>query len=160
MISRFAVNTCSYIKVFSPHIRVAVCSWDIEVQHAISPIMMVWYLLYFMLYFIPVSDVMKISSVLADVKNWEQLAGWLNMDNLLVEGIKTECGVKYTSDVERAECYRSELVQYFCDQQEFKNPSKVAEDIIAQLELMDMRHQAEQLRQLDFGKVVHVVSLK
>ena len=99
---------------------------------------------------------MKISSVLADVKNWEQLADRLNMDALVVEGVKARCWDKYTNNVEREKCYRSELVQYLCDQQQPNGPNEVAENIAVELESMNMRPEAETLRQLELGKVIEI----
>lgn len=96
---------------------------------------------------------MKISSVLADVKSWEQLAGWLNVDDLVVGAIKARCEDKYTKNVECEECYRSELVQYLCNQQQSNDPSEVVENIAVKLGNMNMKLEAEKLRELEFGKL-------
>lgn len=92
--------------------------------------------------------------MLTDVNEWEQLASWLNMDELVVEGIKASCGDECTNYEECEKCYRSKLVKYYCDQQESEDSNKVAEDIAVGLERMNMAPQAKEMRQLDFGKVL------
>ncbi len=94
-------------------------------------------------------DVQDISRVLADVPNWKGLANWLNIRS---NDIETNCA----HGVAQAACYRRELIGRYCDRQLSENPYKVAEDIAEALEQMDHKRQAQQLRELEFGKSVSV----
>ena len=93
-----------------------------------------------------------ISKILLYVDDWKGLAGWLNINSDEIEG-----GCRQENAVPR--CYRREIVNRCCNRQESENSTKVAEDIANVLEWMDHKRQAEQLRQLKFGKVSHKMKL-
>ena len=92
-------------------------------------------------------DVWDISERLAGVPNWKGLADLMNINS---HNIEANCAL----DIAHAACYRRQLVRSYCDSQPSGNPYKVAEDIAQALEKMDHQHQAEQLRKLEFGKLV------
>ena len=80
---------------------------------------------------------------------WETLAGWLNVEQGKVEGIKTKCGGYL------AECYRRNLVLTLCDKTR-GTVHDVSREIITALEKMNMIQQADNIRQLDIGKRIHL----
>ena len=84
--------------------------------------------------------------MLADVEDWQGLAGWLNVEVIPIE---ERCAQSNSP----AMCCRRELVRRYCNRQ-LSHPSKVAEDIALALERMDHMRQAEELRHLKFGKWV------
>ena len=98
--------------------------------------------------FLPGRDVEDISRVLADVPDWKGLAGSLNIRS---NDIETDCALQ---GVAQASCYRRELVRRYCDRQLSDSPSKVAKDMAEVLEQMNHKLQAQQLRNLQFGKSV------
>ena len=87
-----------------------------------------------------------ISKVLENVPDWKGLAGWLSIES---HPIETDCA----QDVAQASCHRRELVLRYCNRQPSENPCKVAVDIANELEKMNHRLQAQQLRNLKFGKL-------
>ena len=93
----------------------------------------------------------NICRVLATVPDWNELADRLNIKS---NDIETKCA----QDVAQALCYRRELVHRYCNLQLSKDPGKVAEDIATALEQMDQLLQAQQLRELEFGKWVDKLS--
>ena len=86
-----------------------------------------------------------ISQALADVRDWKGLTNRLSIRS---DDIETYCA----ADSALAACHRRELVRRYCDKQPSGDPYKVAEYIAKVLEKMDHKRQAEQLRQLEFGK--------
>ena len=90
---------------------------------------------------------MSISKELESVKDWKELASWLDVGS---NNIETDCA----REGSQAACYRRELVRSYCDKQPSGDPYKVAEDIAKALEQMDKNHQAKNPRQLQFGKWV------
>ena len=99
------------------------------------------------MFFVPAPDVEDISRVLADMPDWKELADSLNIRSSDVE---TNCA----QDVSQPSCYRRDLVRRYCDSQQSGDPSKVAEDIAQSLRKMKYEPQAQQLRNLGFGKLV------
>ena len=88
----------------------------------------------------------KIATVLEDVKNWETLAGLLNINSHI---IKTNCA----PSTELAQCYRRMLVETYCDQQSSDDPRVVAIKLADKLEEdMALKRQADRFRSL-FGKL-------
>ena len=57
-------------------------------------------------------------------------------------------------DVSQPSCYRQDIVRRYCESQQSGNPNKVAEDVAQALGKMKYEVQAQQLRNLDFGKSV------
>ena len=90
---------------------------------------------------------MSISKELESVKNWKELASWLDVGS---NNIETDCA----REDSQAACYRRELVRSYCDKQPYGDPYDVAEDIAKALEKMDHKRQAKNLRRLQFGKWV------
>ena len=89
----------------------------------------------------------KIAVVLEDVRNWETLAGLLNINSHI---IKTNCA---PSTDEWAQCYRRKLVETYCEQQSSGDPRVVAIKLADKLEEdMGLKRQADKLRSL-FGKL-------
>ena len=89
---------------------------------------------------------MKISSVI-EVKNWEDLAGWLGVDE---DGVRTECSSKGSN---LAHCYRKRLVGIHCDRSG-KSPQQVAEDMARIYEdKMENKRVAMELRLLTFSEL-------
>jgi len=99
------------------------------------------------LYFLSEKDVAAISKELESVENWEGLANWLNVGST---DIKTDCA----GESSRAACYRRKLVRCYCDSQFAGDPNSVTEDIAKALDKMNLKRQAQQLRNLQFGKWV------
>ena len=97
--------------------------------------------------FLPGPDVQVISKVLENVPDWKGLAGWLSISS---HPIETDCA----QDVAQASCYRRELVRRYCNGQPSEKPCKVAGDIANALDQMRHILQAQQLRELKFGKSV------
>ena len=89
-------------------------------------------------------EVEAISHVIADVEDWQGLADWLSIGRSSIE----EGCARSNSP---AMCYRHELVRLYCNKLS-SHSSKITEDIAHLLERMDHKRQAEQLRQLNFGK--------
>ena len=87
----------------------------------------------------PGKDVVAISRALEDVKDWEKLAALLNINSI---EIMTDC----VHDLSLSRCYRRELVRRYCDNQQFDDSRKVAENIAAELERMGNALQGKQLR--------------
>ena len=83
---------------------------------------------------------------------WETLAGWLNVKQGKVERIKTNC-LKEGGDL--AECYRRNLVLTLCDTTR-GTVHDIRREIITALEKMNMVQQADNIRQLDIGKRIHL----
>ena len=81
--------------------------------------------------------------MLSDVEDWQGLANWLNIRS---DNIKEDCAQSNSLMM----CHRRELVHRYCNKHLF-DPNKVAEGIAKKLEQMDHKHQAEELRQLQFG---------
>ena len=88
----------------------------------------------------------KISQVLGEVLDWTGLA---NLLNIRTNDIEARCEGKGISL-----CYMREIVNRQCNRQESENPKNVAEDIAKALEKMEHKRQAQQLRELMFGKSV------
>ena len=97
-------------------------------------------------FFLSEKDVATISTVLKKVEDWEGLANWLNVGTI---DIKTDC----TGESSLAACYRRKLVRRYCDNSS-EDPYNVAEDIAKALDKMSLKRQAQQLRNLQFGKWV------
>lgn len=97
-------------------------------------------------FLIPEQHMVAIYRVLKDVREWKELADSLNISSDVIE--------EYCArDVAQASgCCRRELVRQYCDKQLSENPHKVAEDIATKLEEMDHNRQAQQLKNLVFGK--------
>ena len=86
---------------------------------------------------------MKITSVLMEVAGWEELAGWLNMNDGIVS-INSYC------KSEPAHCCRRKLVQLYCERTA-KSPYQVAEDFARALEDgMKNKKVANKLRKLQY----------
>ena len=95
---------------------------------------------------ISAQDVEDMCQVLADVEDWQGLAGWLNVETITIEE-------RCASSNSPAMCCRRELVRRYCNRL-LSQPRKIAEDVAQVLERMDHKRQAEELRQLKFGKSV------
>ena len=117
--------------------------------HPYSVAVWLWSLSEAVLCFLTGPDVEDIAQVLADVPNWKGLANRLNIRS---NDIETNCAL----GVAQASCYRRELVHRYCNRQQSENPSKVAEDVAEALEQMNHNLQAQQLRNLQFGKSVTI----
>ena len=101
-----------------------------------------------MIFYPAVVDVQTISNVLSGVENWEELAGWLNLES---GPIQAKClpklnGVKH-------ECYRSTLVQQYCEKRGSRE--EVVEKISQVLEeKMNNKLKSQELRKLRFGECI------
>lgn len=84
-------------------------------------------------------DVVKIAGTLADVEDWERLAGSLNINSM---EIWTDCAHHPSP----AMCRRRKLVRRYCDSQQSGSPRVVAEDIAAELGRMGCARQGANLR--------------
>ena len=115
--------------------------------HPYSVAVSAWSLSEAVLCFLTGPDVEDIAQVLAGVPDWKGLANRLSIRS---NDIETNC----VPDGDRASCYRRELVRRLCDLQKSENSSKVAEVIANALEQMNHKLQAQQLRNLEFGKSV------
>lgn len=91
----------------------------------------------------------QIAEVLASVRNWEALAGWLDVKQGKIDGIESNCKGK-GGDV--AECYRSTLVRTFCESLKSGTVKDVVEKIAQALEKMGNNLQAGKIRKLDLGE--------
>ena len=89
-------------------------------------------------------DVQTISNILSGV-NWEELAGWLNIEQELIQ---EKCQSKLNGD--KYQCYRKTLVEKCCKR--FGNPEEVVKKIAQELAKMDNNLKAQQLKKLSFGE--------
>ena len=90
-------------------------------------------------------DVMEMSSVV-EVKGWEDLAGWLDVDE---DKIRTKC----VAESDQPQCYRRRLVKLYCDSSG-KSSQQVAEDMARIYEdKMENKRLAKELRQLTFSEL-------
>ena len=91
-------------------------------------------------------DVQTISNVLSGVENWEELAGWLDLDD---DAIQAKCQPKLNGV--KHKCYRSTLVRQYCEK--WGSREEVVEKIAQVLEeKMNNKLKAQQLRKLTFGE--------
>lgn len=87
--------------------------------------------------------------VLLKESRWETLAGWLGVEDGVLEGIWAHCG---TQGSVSATCYRKELVKRYCEKMA-QTCRQVASDMAKKLEEhMNNKRLAKELRQLfDIG---------
>lgn len=84
---------------------------------------------------------------------WEALAGWLDVEDGVLEGIWVHCGTRGSVS---AACYRRRLVEHYCHKTA-KTSRQVANDMAKALEEhMDNKRQAGELRRLVFGELTTV----
>ena len=81
--------------------------------------------------------------MLQEVKDWEGLAGRLNLETI---PIKTNCA----TSTDQASCYRRLLVRAHCDSLPSGDPGKVAKAIALMLDRMKKKKQAKKMRDLIF----------
>jgi len=98
-------------------------------------------------FFLSEKDVAAIPNELESVENWEGLANWLNVGSNV---LKMDCA----GERSRPACYRRKLVRYYCDSQVSGDPNNVTDDIAKALDKMNLKRQAQRLRNLQFGKWV------
>lgn len=89
------------------------------------------------------------AAVLKEVAYWEELADWLDINQDIIE---ENC--LFSLSKTRANCYRRELIENYCNTIPSHDPYKAAEDIADKLEkYMGIRNQAQRLRELEFTSV-------
>ena len=90
-------------------------------------------------------NVEMIVEVLQEVRDWEGLAGRLNLETI---PIKTNCA----TSTDQASCYRRQLVRTHCDSLPSGDPRKAAKTIALMLDRMKKNRQAKKIKDLIFSR--------